>query len=381
MFEEGARLKAERGAENIFDFTLGNPVLDPPEEVTATLRRIAAESPPRPHGYMPNAGYPAVREVIAGRLSRSTGVPFTAGHILMTVGSAGAINTVLRAMLEDGDEVIVPVPYFSEYRFYLENHGGRMTPVETTAGFELDLDRIAGAITARTRAIILNSPHNPTGVVYSAEALGELEELLSGFDQPIAVISDEPYKELVFDGLKAPEVPSIITRSIIAYSWSKSFALAGERIGYLAISPRLPGAEALAGACTFTQRVLGFVNAPAIWQWVVAEAAGAEVDVHPYQENRDLLCDALARIGYEFVTPQGAFYVFPKTPIPDDKAFVRHLQNEGILAVPGAGFGRSGHMRLSLTVPRETIEKALPGFERAFGEAAGKRGGGGFVAD
>ena len=371
MFEEGARLKAERGAENIFDFTIGNPVIAPPEEVTAALRRIAAESPPGSHGYMANAGYAEVREVIAGRLGRTTGLPFTAGHILMTPGSSGAINTVLRAILEPGDEVIVPVPCFSEYRFYVENHGGRMAPVETGEAFELDVGRIARAVTARTKAIILNSPHNPTGVVYSAEVLRELEALLSGLDQPVTVISDEPYKELVYDGLKPPEIASVITRAVIAYSWSKAFAIAGERIGYLAISPRLPGAEALSHACTFTQRTLGFVNASAIWQWVVAEAVDAEVDVAPYQENRDLLCEGLARIGYQLIKPQGAFYVFPKTPVPDDKAFVARLQQEGILAVPGSGFGRAAHMRLSLTVARSTIEAALPGFERVYGEVAG----------
>jgi aspartate aminotransferase len=367
MFEEGARLKAERGAEKVFDFTLGNPVVAPPAEVTATLWRIAAEAPSRGHGYMPNAGYPAVREVIAEWLSRRTGLPFTAGHVLMTVGSGGAINSVLKAILDSGDEVIVPMPCFSEYPFYVENHGGRMVAVDTDETFQLDVSRIAQSVTPRTKAIILNSPHNPTGAVYSAEALRELEALLSGLERPIVVISDEPYRELVFDGRRPPEIASIITRAVIADSWSKAFAIAGERIGYLAISPRLPDAGALSDACTFATRVLGFVNAPAIWQWVVAEALDAEVDVAHYQEKRDLLCDGLVRIGYEVTRPQGAFYVFPRTPIPDDVAFVSRLQQEGILAVPGVGFGRAGHMRLSLTVPRETIEAALPGFERAFG--------------
>ncbi len=366
MFEEGSQLKAERGPENVFDFTLGNPIVEPPAQVTSMLRRIAAEDPPRGHGYMPNAGYPAVREAIADRLSGSTGLPFTRDHILMTVGSAGAINTVLRAILDPGDEVIVPMPCFSEYPFYINNYAGRMVGVDTGEAFQLDLGRIAGAITNRTKAIILNSPHNPTGGIYPEQALQELDDLLARISQPITVISDEPYKFLVFDGLKPPETITIIKPAVVANSWSKAFAVAGERIGYLAISPRLRDAEALGNACTFTHRTLGFVNAPALWQWVVAETSDVEIDIRHYQEKRDLVYNSLTQIGYEVPKPQGAFYVFPKTPIADDVAFVRRLQAEGILAVPGSGFGRAGYMRLSLTVPRKTIEAALLGFQRAF---------------
>jgi aspartate aminotransferase len=365
MFEEGLKLKAERGAANVFDFTLGNPNEDPPPEVLATLRRLAAENRPGLHGYMPNAGFPAVRETVAARLRRDSGLAFTKEHVLMTVGSAGAINTVLKAMLDPGDEVIVPMPCFSEYPFYVTNHAGRMVPVETTEDFALDISAIEAAITPRTRAIILNSPHNPTGVIYSEATLQDLEALLQRCDHIVAVISDEPYKSYVYDGARNPQTPAILSNCIVANSWSKSWAIAGERIGYLAISPRLPGADVLLHACTFTNRILGFINAPAIWQWVVAESPEAEPDLAIYQDKRDLLCDGLAGAGYQVRKPQGAFYVFQRTPIPDDIAFVRILQQEGILTVPGAGFGRTGYMRLSLTVPRETIERSLPGFARA----------------
>jgi aspartate aminotransferase len=323
-----------------------------------------AENPAASHGYMPNAGFPRVREVLAARLSRATGLAFTPRHLLMTVGSAGAINTVLKAMLDPGDEVIVPMPCFSEYQFYVANHAGIMVPVETGADFSLDIGAVRAAITPRTRAIILNSPHNPTGVVYSEPVLRELEALLASLDHPVVVISDEPYRAFVYDGATQPETASIITNCVVANSWSKAWAIAGERIGYLAISPRLPGADELIHACTFTNRILGFINAPAIWQWVAAEAGDAGPDLAMYQAKRDLLCDGLANLGYQVCKPQGAFYVFLKTPIPDDIAFVRMLASEGVLAVPGTGFGRGSYIRLSLTVPGDTIVRSMPGFAR-----------------
>ena len=373
MFEEGLRLKAERGAENVFDFTLGNPNEDPPPEAVATLRRLAAENRAGTHGYMPNAGFPRVREVLAQRLSRATGLPYTADHLLMTVGSAGAINTVLKALLDPGDEVIVPMPCFSEYPFYVANHAGRMVPVEMREDFSLDVVSLARAITPRTRAIILNSPHNPTGVIYSEANLSELDSLLASLDHQVLVISDEPYKAIVYDGATHPETAALIRPCIVANSWSKTWAIAGERIGYLAISPRVDGWDDLRNACTFTNRILGFINAPAIWQWVVAETPEVQVPVSIYQDKRDLLCGGLARMGYQVRKPQGAFYVFLKTPIPDDIAFVRLLQREGVLAVPGAGFGRGGYIRLSLTVPRDTIERAFPGFQKALESATATR--------
>jgi aspartate aminotransferase len=368
MFEEGTRLKAQRGADRVFDFTLGNPEVEPPAGVLETLREVVAENRPHMHGYMPNAGFPEVREAIAQRMAARTGLPYKPQHILMTVGSAGAMNVALKAILDPGDEVIVLVPFFPEYRFYIENHGGKMVSVETDQNFQPDVNRIAAAITRRTKAIIVNSPNNPTGALYPAEVLRDLGALLEQ-NPRILVLSDEPYRSLVFDGGTAPEVPPLVRRTLVADSWSKALAIPGERIGCLAISPQIEDGAALFDAATFANRVLGFVNAPALWQWVIARAPETTVDVSLYQAKRDLLCDALQRMGYEVSKPAGAFYAFPKTPIADDVKFIRLLLTEGILAVPGSGFGRAGHIRLSLTVPREMIQASLPGFERALAAA------------
>ena len=362
MFEIGIQMRKERGAENVFDFSLGNPEVEPPEAVIAALRRVAAEDLPHRHGYMPNAGYPQVRARLARLLAERTGEPFTGDDVIMTTGAAGAINVVLKSILDPGDEVIVLNPYFPEYRFYIENHGGRVVTVETDERFQPDIAAISRAITPHTKALILNSPNNPTGAVYSAQVLRELNEIVR---EPVLVISDEPYKPLVFDGAAAPETLSILKRAVLAWSWSKAMAVSGERIGYLAIPPHLAEAAPLRNACTFANRILGYINAPAIWQWVVAEVPEATVDVAPYQEKRNLLCDALQAMGYEAPRPAGSFYVFPKTPIPDDIAFIRLLQAEGILAVPGSGFGRSGYMRLSLTIAKSDLERSLAGFARA----------------
>jgi aspartate aminotransferase len=362
MFEIGVQLRRERGAENVFDFTLGNPEVEPPEAVLEALRRVVAENRPHSHGYMPNAGYPEVREVLARGLAARTNLPFETGDVILTNGAAGAINTVLKSILDPGDEVILLNPHFPEYRFYVENHGGRVVFVETDEQFQPDLDRIALAITPRTKALILNSPNNPSGAVYSAATLHDLNLLIR---DPMMVISDEPYRSLTYDGLTPPEVPALVERSVVAFSWSKAMAIPGERIGYLALSPLLAERVALRDACTFANRILGYINAPAIWQWVVGQVPDATVDVQPYQEKRDLLCDALSQMGYHAPRPQGSFYIFPKTPVADDVAFIQLLQQEGILAVPGTGFGRPGYMRLSLTLPMQDIQRSLPGFQRA----------------
>ncbi len=371
MFEEGLRLKAERGPEHVYDFTLGNPDVEPPAEVIAVLERIVTRNRPRSHAYMPNAGFPEVRTVIAQKLAQRTGLAYTADHILMTAGAAGAINVVLKALLDPGDEVIVLAPYFAEYRFYIENHGGVMVVVPTDDAFLPDMGKIRAAITSRTKAILINTPNNPTGAVYGTGVLSSLNQLIEEVDHPITIVSDEPYVALTFDGVEPPETASIISRSVVTYSWSKALAIPGERIGYIAISPLLPEAADLFNACTFANRVLGFVNASAIWQLVVAEVGDVRVDATPYQEKRDFLRDALTRMGYEIVRPGGAFYLFPKSPVPDDVAFIRLLQKEGILAVPGSGFGTPGYFRLSLTVPKEMMERSLPGFRRALRAAEG----------
>ena len=366
MFEEGIRLKRERGADAVFDFSLGNPDLEPPPAVLDALRRVVAGNRPGTHGYMPNPGYPEVREAVAGKLQRETGLDFTAEDIFMTVGSAGACNVVLKSILDPGDEVIVLVPYFAEYQFYIANHGGRMVPVETGDSFLPDAERIAQAITPRTRALILNTPNNPTGRVYPQDVLRDLQAVLERAGQPITVISDEPYKSFVYDGRRQPEVASSIANTAICNSWSKSLGLAGERIGYLALSPQLGDAADLRRACAFSNRILGFINAPAIWQRVMLESMDEMIDPAHYEHRRNVLCDALEAIGYEVRRPEGAFFVFLKTPIADDIAFTKLLAAEGVLAVPGTGFGRSGYIRLSLTIPLEKIVGSIGGFQRAF---------------
>jgi aspartate aminotransferase len=366
MFEEGVRLKRERGADAIFDFSLGNPDVEPPPAVLDALRRVVAGNRAGSHGYMPNPGYSQVREAVAKKLRRETGLGFTAEDVFMTVGSAGACNVILKSILDPGDEVIVLMPFFPEYPFYIANHGGRMVPVETGATFLPDVERIQAAVTPRTRAILLNTPNNPTGRVYPESVLRDLNGLLARAGQPIAVISDEPYKSYVYDGQRQPEVASFIAQTAICNSWSKSLGLPGERIGYLALSPQLEDAAALRAACAFCNRTLGFINAPAIWQWVMLEALDETIDIAPYEHKRNLLCDALKEIGYEVRRPEGAFYIFLKTPIADDVAFAERLAEEGVLAVPGAGFGRSGYIRLSLTIPLERIERSIGGFQRAF---------------
>jgi aspartate aminotransferase len=372
MFEEGARLKQERGADKIFDFTLGNPEIEPPAAVLAAARRVLESTDRHLHAYMPNAGLPPVRAAVARRLAAATGLPYTAGHVLMTVGAGAALNTVLKALLDPGDEVITVAPFFVEYVYYAENHGGKLVVVGPAAGLTPDVARIEAAITPRTKAILVNSPNNPSGVVYPASTFVAIEAMLARAPHPIVLISDEPYRALVYDGVTVPEVPTLVTRAVVATSWSKSLAIPGERIGYLAFSPRMPEAAELFEACTFTSRVLGFVNAPALWQWVVAEVGDQAIDPAPYREKRDLMYEGLTRIGYRCVKPQGAFYVFPETPIADDVAFVRLLADEGVLTVPGSGFGMPGHIRISLTVERDTVVRALPGFERAFRRARGE---------
>ncbi len=371
MFEEALRLKVERGEENVFDFSLGNPDLEPPPALIETLCRVAGENQPRSHAYMPNAGYPEVRREIARRFEKATGLPYTADHVIMTVGAAGALNAVLKALLDPNDEVLLLAPYFAEYQFYVTNHGGRAVVVETDEACQPTVERIVAAIGPRTRALIINSPNNPSGAVYPASFFEALERRLAALGHPITLLSDEPYRALAFAGVEVPQVPRHVTRSVVCDSWSKTLAIPGERVGCLAISPRMDDAAELFAACVFTNRILGFVNAPAIWQRTVAAAGELRVDPSQYERRCQRVHRALSDMGYELVRPQGGFYVFPRTPIADDLAFVGMLKEEGILAVPGRGFGRPGFIRLSLTVPDAMIERALPGFARALRRARG----------
>jgi aspartate aminotransferase len=367
MFEEGARLKATHGDANVFDFSLGNPVIEPPPAVRAALVAAAQDATPGAHRYMPNAGYPQVRAAVAKRLADETGMPFEGRHVVMCVGAGGGLNVVLKTLLEPGDEVILLAPYFVEYMFYVDNHGGAPRVVETDAAFQLDLGAIEAAITGRTRAILLNSPNNPTGVTYPKSSLDALGALLRHssklIGRRIAMIADEPYRRISFDG-PVPWAFASYEDAVLVTSHSKDLALPGERIGFIAASPLLEGVDEFVAGATFATRTLGFVNAPAIQQRAVASLQGATVDPEIYRKKRDRFHGALTKMGYEVVKPSGAFYLFPRALVDDDVAFVRELQEELVLTVPGVGFGRPGHFRVSYCVEDETIERALPGFER-----------------
>ncbi len=367
MFEEGARLREQYGADNVFDFTLGNPTVEPPAAFQDKLRQLAATTEPGRHRYMPNAGYPETRRAVAARLSRESGLEVGAERVVMTCGAGGALNVVLKTLINPGDEVIILKPYFVEYKFYIDNHGGRPVEVPTRHDFQLDLQAIADAITEKTCAIIINSPNNPTGVVYPAESLRDLDKLVkqvrSRGGRDIVVISDEPYARIAYDGLEVPSVFACIDNAVIVTSHSKDLALPGERIGFLAASPKLADVEAFMAGAVFCNRVLGFVNAPALAQRLVTDLQEARVPVAPYQEKRDLLYNHLTRLGFRMVKPQGAFYLFPESPLEDDVEFVRRAQNHRILLVPGTGFGAPGFFRIAYCIEREIIERSLPAWE------------------
>lgn len=369
MFEEGARLKAEHGADNVFDFSLGNPNLKPPEEFRKALIEAASASGDRDHAYMPNTGYPHVRKSVADYLSAEQQAQISENEIIMTCGAAGGLNVILKAILDPEDEVITPAPYFVEYNFYVDNHGGVLKTVSTNPDFSLNIDAISSAITEKTRAVLINSPNNPTGQVYSKESLNELGALLkdrsNSFGRTIYMISDEPYRKIVYDGLKVPSIFSCYNETIIATSYSKDISIPGERIGFIAVNPDASFKEDLLGGMALANRILGFVNAPALMQRVVASVQGMSVDVSEYARKRDLLCDGLADRGYEFLKPPGAFYLFPRTPVPDDVEFVKTLQEELILVVPGSGFGGPGHFRIAFCVDDKTIINSMPGFKKA----------------
>ncbi len=371
MFEEGAELRRVHGAENVFDFSLGNPDLDPP---AAFLDLLEDEVRARRHGahrYMPNAGFPETRAAIAARVAEQHGVDPRAEGVVVTVGAAGALNVALKALLDPGSEVIVLAPYFPEYRFYIDNHGGRMIVVPTDATFDLDLGALEAALSPRTRAVIVNSPNNPTGRVYAPAKLEALARLVEARAPEATIITDEPYRRVVYDGADPGSVLRATPRAAVATSFSKDLGLAGERIGFLAVHPEHPDRKELVAAATFANRTLGFVNAPALMQRVIARLGDVTVDLETYAARRRLFVDGLRAAGYECVTPEGAFFLFPKAPIPDDVAFVRALLRERILVVPGTGFGTPGHFRISYAVPTATVERALPGFARALREVAG----------
>ncbi|MEC7887513.1 MAG: pyridoxal phosphate-dependent aminotransferase [SAR324 cluster bacterium] len=368
MFEAGARLKAEHGVENVFDFSLGNPILEPPQQVHEQLRLLLENPEPGMHRYMPNAGFEETREFIAGVMRDETGHPFGCEDVVMCVGAGGGLNVVFKALLEAGDEVLALTPYFVEYGAYVQNHGGRLILAETTAEFQPDLDSIEASLSEQTKILIINSPNNPTGAVYSQQTLDELAQLLlrkeKEYGHPIYLVSDDIYRYLVFDGLTNSNVFLSYPNSILVNSHSKDLGLAGERIGYIAVHPDAVEGGELRQALVLCNRILGFVNAPAMMQKILPLLGNARVDISVYEKSRDKIFSMISELGFESIKPQGAFYIFPKSPDPDDVAFVKRAQQEKILLVPGVGFGGPGHFRISLCCSAETIENSRPGFKR-----------------
>lgn len=375
MFEEGIRMAAIHGAENIFDLSIGNPNVEPPAEFQRVLEEVVCDRTPGMHGYMQNAGYPEARNAVAAYLSKDQGVELTGDHVVMTVGAGGALNVIFRTIIDPGEEVIVSRPYFVEYGNYLGNHLGVLVPVDPAPDFDLDLTAIESAIRPATRAVLINSPNNPTGRIYPAATLAALGDLLRRksreMGRTIYLISDEPYRRIVFDGHRVPPVLAAYEHTLIASSYSKELSLAGERIGYVAANPAIPDIETVMPCLILANRVLGFINAPALMQRVVARLQGVEVDVTLYRENRDRLYDALTAAGYDVIKPEGTFYMFVRSPLEDDLAFTRELLERLVLVTPGTGFGYPGYFRIAFCVERRIVEGALPVFcelgEKYFG--------------
>ena len=369
MFEAGISLKQQYGEDKVFDLSLGNPVVEPPPQFKQELRRLA-ENPIRGmHRYMPNAGYPETREAVATGLREETGVPFTMGEVVMTCGAAGGLNVALKTIINPGEEVVFFAPYFVEYGYYTDNHGGIPVVAPTDDTFQPDLAALEGLITARTRAVLMNSPNNPSGAVYTAERLKDMGELLrrkgAEYGREIFLISDEPYRRIIYDDLTYPQVFPHYEAAIVIHSHAKDLALPGERIGYIAVNPAYEGKQELVDGMTFCNRILGFVNAPALMQHAIRALQGVSVDVGDYQRKRDYLYGQLTDMGYSVFKPQGAFYLFPRSPVEDDVAFVDALQQWNVLTVPGRGFGSPGYFRISYCLEDRVLEGAMEGFAKA----------------
>lgn len=372
MFEEGLELKKQFGEDRVCDFSLGNPNLPPPLEFQEELKRVVEEKIPGKHSYMPNAGYPATREAVASHVRETQGIDLKGENIVMTCGAGGGLNVIFKTLLDPGDEVIVPTPCFVEYGFYVDNAGGVVRFVSSDASFSLSLSAIEEAIGPRTKAVLINSPNNPTGRVYDTKTISSLGQLLERKSRErgsaIYLVSDEPYREIVYESIQVPSVFAAYENSIIATSYSKSLSLAGERIGYIAVHPRCESLEDLMGGLILCNRMLGFVNAPALMQRVITRLPRVKVEVKVYETKRNALYKMLKEVGYECMLPEGAFYLFPKSPIEDDFAFVQVLKKHLILAVPGSAFLGPGYFRLAYCVSDHTIENSREGFEKALME-------------
>jgi aspartate aminotransferase len=377
MFEEGARLKAVHGADSVFDFSIGNPDIDPPPVFHETVRRLLKEEArPLPHGYMPNPGFPDVREKLAVKAGREQGVVLDAAHILMSVGAAGGLNAVLKAVLNPGDEVVVARPYFLEYRAYAANHGGRLIEADAAPDFNLDAGQIDRVLSKNTAAVLINSPHNPTGRVYPAETIGALARVLEAHGKKTGrypyLIADEPYREIVYDGIVVPPVLAAYHEAVVVTSYSKNLSLPGERIGYIALSPEIHDKDDVFAALAYTTRILGYVNAPALMQRAVAELIEEKAPVAVYAKRRDAFKKVLDDAGMRYAEPEGAFYLFAKVPgNGDDGKFADCLKKHLILAVPGSGFGAPGWIRFAYCVDEKVIRASAAAFKAALAEWKG----------
>lgn len=370
MFEEGKRLSDIYGEENVFDYSIGNPNVEPPENIKTIISDILnKEKPNLVHGYMNNSGYEDVRDDISSFLNKKNDLNLTRNNIVMTCGAAGGLNIILKSILNPGEEVITFAPFFGEYKNYTENFNGKLVIVPTNIDtFEPDLDELSKVINSKTKAIIINNPNNPTGVIYSKEAIQKLADLLKEkqreLNSSIYLISDEPYREIVYDDAEVPCLLKYYDNTFIGYSYSKSLSLPGERIGYVVVNPSMTDCDEMMAALNIANRILGFVNAPSLFQRVIAKSLGSEVDVNIYKRNRDLLYNHLIKLGFTCIKPEGAFYLFPRTPIEDDKKFCQDAKQFNLLLVPGSTFGCPGHVRLSYCISYEKIEKSLEAFDK-----------------
>lgn len=374
MFEEGNRLRAKYGADKVFDFSLGNPSVPAPDSVReAIIELVNTTDPTVLHGYMSNAGFEDVRQTIAESLNRRFDTKFSAKNLIMTVGAASGLNVILKTILNPGEEVIVFAPYFLEYGAYARNYDGVLVEISPdTTTFQPNLAEFEQKITPKTRAVIVNTPHNPTGVVYSEETIKKLSAILEAkqkeFGSVIYLISDEPYRELAYDGVEVPYLTKYYNNTVVGYSYSKSLSLPGERIGYLVIPDEADGSEELISAATIANRTLGCVNAPSLIQKVVAKCVDAKTDLAAYDKNRQALYNGLKECGFECIKPQGAFYLFVKSPVEDEKAFCEAGKKYNILMVPGSSFACPGYVRLAYCVSYETIVNSLPEFKKLAAE-------------
>lgn len=370
MFEEGKRLSEIYGEENVFDYSIGNPNVEPPKKVKEVIFEILNEETPNlVHGYMNNSGYEDVRSAISTFINNKHSLALSKDSIIMTCGAAGGLNIILKSILNPGDEVITFSPYFGEYVNYVQNFDGKLVTCPTnTETFEPDLTALSEVITSKTKALIINNPNNPTGVVYSEEVIQDLAALLNKKQKELTttiyLISDEPYREIVYDDIEVPCLLKYYDNTFIGYSYSKSLSLPGERIGYVVVNPLIEDFEEMISSLNIANRILGFVNAPSLFQRVIAKSLDAEVDVSIYKKNRDLLYNHLISLGFTCVKPQGAFYLFPKSPIEDDKKFCGDAKKFNLLLVPGSSFGCPGHVRLAYCTSYEKIKNSLPAFDK-----------------